>query len=523
MIRSQAFERAELSGLPEGGQNDRDLALAFQRGDKGSYQAIYDRYHRRVQGLCRRMLVQPEDAAEASQETFLRVYQGLARFNGSYHLGAWITRIATNVCLDHLRARRRPSTAESLEDLELDPVESDDTGPETLTIRRAESRRVLKVLAKLPPTHRAAIVLREFEGLSYDEIAVALDMSPAQVKALLHRARGGFRRAWSNAGLAALLPWRLVHRLRRSGIELKENPERATTSLRQVADAAMPTMHSVSSCSTVFQQCGQFMSERAAAMFAVAVVGGASLGGAVTASSAPRSDGEGHTVRDVDLRPGRPDTRDEPRRRRDAQKVAAAPAPVDRPSRPAAPPQKEGVSEESPQPAPKEEPGSAPQPASSPTAAPPPASPTPPPFQAAFGFARAGTAPRTSPRVNTVEVDCNAKRITQHLEGTIFDGKASYPVVADLDIRPSTANLTLRVWKDGRQIDYASWGAEPVAAWSQPSARQGAVEISGNYGPLHGSDPSAVGLPQEGTFAVSVSIDCDAGSLATQTVSLTGE
>ncbi|MEA2487456.1 MAG: hypothetical protein QOF16_1110, partial [Actinomycetota bacterium] len=119
------------------------------------------------------MLGQPEDAKEASQETFLRVYQGLGRFNGRYQLGPWITRIATNVCLDQLRSRqRKPSQAMPIEDfIRFEPAtEGGVPEPEAVVIRNFESRRVRKVLESLPPAHRAAIVLRDFEGLSYSEV-----------------------------------------------------------------------------------------------------------------------------------------------------------------------------------------------------------------------------------------------------------------------------------------------------------------------------------------------------------------
>src|ERR671918_2414499 len=81
--------------------------------------------------------------------------------------------------------------------------------PESIHIRRADGRRIGRLLASLSPLHRAAIVLRDFEGLSYEEIGAALEMTDSQVKALLHRARKGFRRSWDAGRLAALapLPW----------------------------------------------------------------------------------------------------------------------------------------------------------------------------------------------------------------------------------------------------------------------------------------------------------------------------
>lgn len=194
---------------------DKELVLAFKRGEDGSYQAIYERYSPRVSGICRRMLNQSQDAEEAQQETFMRVYTSLPKFNGRYQLGAWVSRIATNVCLDHIRSKgRKPADCASHEMLVDLSAAADENGPEEELLRSDERQKVREVLATLSPTHRAALALREFEGMSYDDIAVALNMTEPQVKALIHRARRAFKKQWA-PGLAALLPWRLISKVRR--------------------------------------------------------------------------------------------------------------------------------------------------------------------------------------------------------------------------------------------------------------------------------------------------------------------
>jgi RNA polymerase sigma-70 factor (ECF subfamily) len=185
---------------------DRELVIAFKAGDPDAYDEMYRRYSGRVGGVCRRMLSNREDAQEAVQETFLKAYLALPEFNGNYRLGAWLGRIASNVCVDLLRARARganvvplhPDTgALALEDSPEDVVVG--TGPE-----------VVEQIGELQPLHARALVLRGVEGLSHREIAGRLSMTPAQVKALLHRARRSFKRSWEEAKGWLLAPVALL-------------------------------------------------------------------------------------------------------------------------------------------------------------------------------------------------------------------------------------------------------------------------------------------------------------------------
>jgi RNA polymerase sigma-70 factor (ECF subfamily) len=266
---------------------DRRLILAFQRGEKEAYQAIHRRHAAKVERICRRMLGNPDDAKDAEQETFLRTYKALARFNGRYRVGAWITRIATNVCLDQLRARARwrweemPAELVGLERHGFD----EGADPESIHIRRAEGRRIGRLLNSLSPLHRATIVLRDFEGLSYEEIASALEMTECQVKALLHRARKGFRRSWNSGRLAGLvsLPW-----LRRVQDGARD-PLGHGVHAAQTADFAASVSNLAESCSTTLHHCGQLLTERAAAVVTTVALGtAAAVTGVMSLPASPQ-------------------------------------------------------------------------------------------------------------------------------------------------------------------------------------------------------------------------------------------
>lgn len=202
---------ANRSSMPESDRRframeDRELVIAFKAGDPDAYDEMYRRYSGRVGGVCRRMLSNRDDAQEAVQETFLKAYLALPEFNGNYRLGAWLGRIASNVCVDLLRARARganvvplhPDTgALAVEDSPEDVIVG--TGPE-----------VAEQIGELQPLHARALVLRGVEGLSHREIAGQLSMTPAQVKALLHRARRSFKRSWDDAKGWLLAPVALL-------------------------------------------------------------------------------------------------------------------------------------------------------------------------------------------------------------------------------------------------------------------------------------------------------------------------
>jgi RNA polymerase sigma-70 factor (ECF subfamily) len=182
--------------------DDKDLVVAFKAGDPHAYDEMYRRYSARVGGVCRRMLANKEDAQEAVQETFLKAYLALPEFNGNYRLGAWLGRIASNVCVDQLRARSRAANVVPLYP-EAGALAAEDS-PEDLVV--GDGPEIEQQIGALSPLHARALMLRGVEGMSHREIAGRLEMTPSQVKALLHRARRSFKRSWDEAKGWVLAP-----------------------------------------------------------------------------------------------------------------------------------------------------------------------------------------------------------------------------------------------------------------------------------------------------------------------------
>jgi RNA polymerase sigma-70 factor, ECF subfamily len=167
-----------------------DVTLArAQRGDDAACRALVERYQRPVFALLGRMCG-CERAEDLAQETFLRVFAALARFDqaGPARLSTWIITIATRLALDELR--RRPLRTVELDDRLASPIRADESAE-----RRALRVALRRAIAELGPDQRAVVLLREVHGLEYEAIARALEIDLGTVKSRLARARAALRTA----------------------------------------------------------------------------------------------------------------------------------------------------------------------------------------------------------------------------------------------------------------------------------------------------------------------------------------
>ena len=170
--------------------NESDLIERFKKGDPSAFEAIVLRYQDRIYNLCRYMLQDPRDAQDAAQDVFLKAYRGLKDFRPDSSLYTWLYRIAVNTCLDYRRKSRR----EALRNEPLtEDLPSDEPFPDQLYESREIRESIQLALQKLPEKLRAAIVLREIEELSYEEIAEVLHTSVGTVKSRISRAREQLR------------------------------------------------------------------------------------------------------------------------------------------------------------------------------------------------------------------------------------------------------------------------------------------------------------------------------------------
>lgn len=174
---------------------DEDLVARSKNGDVHAFEELVCLYERKIYTLTYRLMGNHEDANDFSQETFLKAYQAIKSFRGDSSFLTWINRIAVNVCRDELRKRYRFKSESLDEKIQLNDGEVDkqfkstEPGPAELYEQVEFSENIQKHINSLAPEFRMALVLRDINGYSYEEIAEELECSLGTVKSRINRAR----------------------------------------------------------------------------------------------------------------------------------------------------------------------------------------------------------------------------------------------------------------------------------------------------------------------------------------------
>lgn len=176
------------------GQLDEDLVLRVQQGDKSAFDLLVIKYQHKIIQLVNRYVKDPSEAQDVAQEAFIKAYRALGNFRGDSAFYTWLYRIAINTAKNYLVSRSRRSSdyqvdiqdAEALENApQLQGMET----PERLLLNQEIIDTIKTAIDKLPEEMRTAIMLREFEGMSYEEIAEAMDCPVGTVRSRIFRAR----------------------------------------------------------------------------------------------------------------------------------------------------------------------------------------------------------------------------------------------------------------------------------------------------------------------------------------------
>jgi RNA polymerase sigma-70 factor (ECF subfamily) len=187
--------------------SDEELVAAFQAGDPSAFDTLVSRWDRKIQGAIYRVVGAGEDSRDLCQEVFFKAYRALGSFKQEARFSSWLYQIALNACRDRLR-RRRGRTQVSLDDLADGAREPLQGGPSALDLVEARdlARAVQAAMATLPDEQREVIALKEYQGLTFVEIAEALDVPVSTVKTRLYRGLGLLRQQLERQGLRGATP-----------------------------------------------------------------------------------------------------------------------------------------------------------------------------------------------------------------------------------------------------------------------------------------------------------------------------
>lgn len=174
---------------------DMDLVARVQRGDKRAFDLLVLKYQRKIMRMLSRMIREPAEVEDVAQEAFIKAYRALPQFRGDSAFYTWLYRIAINTARNWQAAsNRRPQTVSTLENDEgetFSQIDSltDQSTPESLMATRQIAQTVNEAINALPEDLRTAIVLREIEGMSYEDIASAMECPIGTVRSRIFRAR----------------------------------------------------------------------------------------------------------------------------------------------------------------------------------------------------------------------------------------------------------------------------------------------------------------------------------------------
>jgi RNA polymerase sigma-70 factor, ECF subfamily len=188
-------------GMPS---TDEELVARSQGGDLDSFNQLVLRWERPIYALAYRVIGREEDARDVAQETFLRAFRALKGFKGQAKFSSWLYRITLNLCRDWIRRERRTPVVQAPEGVDVIELAGESTPSESiedLVSRHELGRAVGKAMSQLPEEQRTAIILKEYHGLTFQEIADLLDCPLSTVKTRLYQGLTVLRKQLRDAGV----------------------------------------------------------------------------------------------------------------------------------------------------------------------------------------------------------------------------------------------------------------------------------------------------------------------------------
>jgi RNA polymerase sigma-70 factor (ECF subfamily) len=168
---------------------DKDLVARCGKGEDEAWRELVDRFGPKVYSVAYHFTLKREDAEELAQEIFLKVFENLHRYDGGFPLVAWVLSLSRNLCIDRYRRRKRERSFRFVSDDAVAPLLHSNDDPAADAIRKERLKLLFSALAEIPEDLAEILVLRDLDGLAYDEIGSALELPEGTVKSRLFRAR----------------------------------------------------------------------------------------------------------------------------------------------------------------------------------------------------------------------------------------------------------------------------------------------------------------------------------------------
>ena len=170
-------------------RSEKDLVARCRKGDDDAWRDLVDRFGPKVYAISYHFTLKREDAEELSQEIFLKLFENLHRYDGGFPLVAWVLSVSRNLCIDRYRRRKREKSFRFVSDEAVTSLLKSDDDPASMALKKERTQLLFSALAEIPEDLAEILILRDLNGLAYDEIGKALDLPEGTVKSRLFRAR----------------------------------------------------------------------------------------------------------------------------------------------------------------------------------------------------------------------------------------------------------------------------------------------------------------------------------------------
>ncbi len=169
--------------------DEKGLVARCRDGNDDAWRELVDRFGQKVFAIAYHFTLKREDAEELSQEIFLKLFENLHRYDGGFPLVAWILSVSRNLCIDRYRRRKREKSFRFVSDEAVTALLKSDDDPASMALKKERTQMLFSALSDVPEDLAEILILRDLNGLAYDEIGKALELPEGTVKSRLFRAR----------------------------------------------------------------------------------------------------------------------------------------------------------------------------------------------------------------------------------------------------------------------------------------------------------------------------------------------